>query len=93
MILLFSECFYYSLDVLLLFDCCLCLTSSAHQHNILLDKSRAGLAVAGTQAQSHGDLHGIGDDVRRIVRLSCIDSVPFSGTCDRDCEHCLEVTC
>lgn len=51
LILLFSECcchslsffFCYSLDVLLLFECWLCLTCSAHQHNVLfVGKSRAG---------------------------------------------------
>jgi hypothetical protein len=51
------------------------------------------LPLAETQPQSHGDPYGISDDVRRIVCLSRIDSIPFSETCDRDCERCLEVTC
>ena len=102
MILLFSECFSYSLSfffryslgVLLLFECWLCLTSSTHHHNILfVDKVSRRLPIAKTQAQSHGDPYGISDDVRRIVCLSRIDSIPFSGTCDSDCEPCLEVTC
>ena len=62
------------------------------QHFICWQVSRR-LPIAETQAQSHGDPYGINDDVRRIVCLSRIDNIHFSGTCDSDCEPCLEVTC
>lgn len=69
---LFSECFCYSLiffccyslDVLLLFECWLCLKSSAHQHNILfVDKSRAG-------SQSRRPMHSLTETRMGLVMTS-----------------------
>jgi hypothetical protein len=86
--------FCYSLFVLLLFECWLCLKSSSHHHSILfVDKSRADF-------QSRRPRHSLTETRRGLVMtsgilffLSRIDSIPFSGTFDSEYEPCLEVTC